>query len=302
VTLAMPLHMGKALEMLVSIEFTEALGALKRLVENADGVESPLSWLRTECKGKKGKGKGKEGKGKKGKSKDDFKGKGSAKGVKGKGKGKADKGESSAVSRQPLTASERKIVRTLAFINKNAGLAYEIDYREVKPSLDTLDEKNQLAVLERLRKHADTINNPSAWLISEIKKRASSWDSWQQKRQWEWEGEDGAPAPKRAKGSKKGKGDAKGKGKGKGKSKGKGKKGAKGKKADSQEVEGDGEAIEGDDQETEHAEDGGDFEAAEAEQFGEGEEREAEEGGVGESADGGEVHDTQAEEEFPWET
>ncbi|CAE8615061.1 unnamed protein product [Polarella glacialis] len=194
VSLAFPLHIGNVLDILHPIDPDDAMEILKYLVEKCAEIESPQSWLRraaarsVERKQKgKGKGKGKE-KGKDGKGKDMGKGKFEAKGqdsfAKGKGKfeetgkgapkgkGKGTKGKAQT---KPLTASEKKVLRALNVINE--GLTEQISYEQVKPSLDLVDEQQQLAFLEMLQEKANEITKPIAWLASACRKHAQKFDA-----------------------------------------------------------------------------------------------------------------------------
>ncbi|CAK8997301.1 unnamed protein product [Durusdinium trenchii] len=50
VTLAYPLHMGNVLDILQPLEHTDAMQVLKKLVEQAEEIESPQTWLRKEAR------------------------------------------------------------------------------------------------------------------------------------------------------------------------------------------------------------------------------------------------------------
>lgn len=69
VSLAFPLHMGNVLDILQPLHHADAMQLLKKLVQQADDIDSPQSWLRKEAKhiqdnpdegwaAQKGKGKG----------------------------------------------------------------------------------------------------------------------------------------------------------------------------------------------------------------------------------------------------
>eukprot|EP00747_Dinoflagellata_sp_TGD_P183207 gnl/TRDRNA2_/TRDRNA2_37928_c0_seq1.p1 gnl/TRDRNA2_/TRDRNA2_37928_c0~~gnl/TRDRNA2_/TRDRNA2_37928_c0_seq1.p1 ORF type:complete len:603 (-),score=146.34 gnl/TRDRNA2_/TRDRNA2_37928_c0_seq1:52-1818(-) len=202
------------------------LRGLLRMTKNQE-VKDPTTWIGSRVRAywddpeafrlemeSKGKGKGKD----KGKGKSKDKGKGSFKGVaksntksqsnltgKGNipGKGKSSgKGDTSS-----LTASQTKIFKRIGYLNKTAGLQKEIDFWSVKPSLDCVDEKTQLKILEHLVEKADQLANPSSWIRHQCRVKQARHEEIQAQRRQERKG---------AKGKGKGKG-----GKGKGKRKGK---------------------------------------------------------------------------------
>mmetsp|Transcript_115958 Transcript_115958/g.360246 ORF Transcript_115958/g.360246 Transcript_115958/m.360246 type:complete len:354 (-) Transcript_115958:14-1075(-) len=153
------LPIGEVAEALAMVSREAQDGILRSLEAAAGEVSNPVGWVRNACHKRAGKGKGKgQGPGK---------GKGKAQGkAQGKGKPAALLGLQ-APEKKPLTASERKILRTINFINGTLGLEKPINYRSVKESLDLVDEKTQLRILNVFREKVEggqEISNPTTWI------------------------------------------------------------------------------------------------------------------------------------------
>eukprot|EP00931_Biecheleriopsis_adriatica_P074283 TRINITY_DN48379_c0_g1_i1.p1 TRINITY_DN48379_c0_g1~~TRINITY_DN48379_c0_g1_i1.p1 ORF type:complete len:513 (-),score=154.78 TRINITY_DN48379_c0_g1_i1:65-1528(-) len=210
VQLAFPLHMGNILEILRPLDHQAASAVLKELVENAEEIEGPQSWLRQKVrekmKGGKSKGKGKNKS--KTKQKAGTKGKTFGNG-KDKQAGAKGKGKSAA---KELTASERKVMRTLVFLNQH-WLPEPVTYMKVKKDLDKLDEKNQLKVLEQMKQKASAgqVKSAENWIRAACKKMADAYEQHvaaKRKMKGKGKGADkgSAPPAKRKKGGKGGNG------------------------------------------------------------------------------------------------
>uniref|UniRef100_A0A7S4SMQ8 Uncharacterized protein n=1 Tax=Alexandrium monilatum TaxID=311494 RepID=A0A7S4SMQ8_9DINO len=169
---------------LLSKESQEEL--LAGLEQNAADITNPAGWLCNACHKKAGKGKGK------GKGKD-----------KGKGKGKHGSAESGF---KPLTASERKILRTINFINKTMGLERPLNFNYLKEALDLVDEKTQLRILDILKEKLEEgqeIANPTTWVKRACQRQSERYEErrqekLKQKRQAEEGWEEAKPKKKKA--------------------------------------------------------------------------------------------------------
>lgn len=148
---------------------------LQGLQQRAAEVENPLGYVLNACNKKAGKGKGKESKGKgKGKGKD---------GGKGKGKDAAAPAEQGG---KPLTASERKILRHVNFINGSLQLERPLNFRALKEALDLIDEKTQLRILNKVRdkiEAGEEISNPTTWVRRQCQRAYERYEEMRKEKQ-----------------------------------------------------------------------------------------------------------------------
>jgi len=129
---------------------------------------------------------------------------------KGKGAGKG-KGKGIAEGKPPLTASEKKILRTINFINGTMQLEQPISYRRCKESLDLVDEKSQLRILNRLKEKLDggtEITSPTTWIKTACLRSQERYENFVRERKQEkqqaqeqskWQESNEEPKPKRNK-------------------------------------------------------------------------------------------------------
>lgn len=65
----------------------------------------------------------------------------------------------------------RKISKTIGFMNKNVALVEPIAYSEVADSLAMIGEGEAGKLLHELQEQAESIKNPTRWLIAACNRR-----------------------------------------------------------------------------------------------------------------------------------